>query len=467
MAQTKKVPLTISGIPPEQNGSIDFFSTKPIDEIKETAEGIFSFSYYLKGEKPFDINLIYYQGLYSYIKFIHENPVFAKWYCVIYTNKTTLPVLMEKFTHALYPRLIFAVIDWPYYSLSNGDVESTIHRCVRYHSFEFFTKSYVFIRDADTIFKNELQSIIIEKEESLTKFIKNLGDWEKNFFELLKTGKIAEPIVLGGHERYRWTWHSNFQEPFPLVQEATLFYTEKYNTYEKIRFQSPFGVCACFVSVKPNRPNDLWFLCLDYLFQRYHMVIDKGIKVISNEYSGEVYRYNGPTKGKQVYTVTGDNYGKDERVLIFGILRKYLDIVFFFKFLYSRDITLYNIANDNMIFVGEVDIGEYEQLGRKMQRMSEFLNPDYVLLTYNHKFEHPTSRIKYVFNDFIKRNMKAALERYEAWVKEDKTNLKKNVIAEILKKMPGKEEKNLFLQKAGKSKKRKYKKKSKKTKRRS
>jgi hypothetical protein len=95
-------------------------------------------------------------------------------------------------------------------------------------------------------------------------------------------------------------------------------------------FRPSIGILAGFVSVLKNRTGieNFWRLCVDYLLPRYRWVHDR--------------ERNDIILTNQLIKRNSDNsrtigFGKDERMLMFGVTPKLLDKIFFFEVTYTTD----------------------------------------------------------------------------------------------------------------------------------
>jgi len=440
----------IKGIPDEQNGHITFLGENP------TGDGfdhIFSFVFYLVQDVIFEESK-YYIGMKAYIDMIH-NPAFP-FPCgmIVYTNSFTLEFLQRVFPLERYPKLTFALVEWPMYSHPTGGWGIDLHvlRCLRFQAVDHYPTKYVHMRDADTLF-------VLKINEGAA-FTKLVLDWETNYLEFVpRLEEKGYQIVMGSFDGYVGNYHTNIPYPIefsfpvrtgpgptyrdpPLNRNRHLYFqSEKLSSndssimyamhqaitykdydgqfftkylnkildpmspenveiharalgylaelkateealkatgkvlfahetpeqkalierksglkkllendfkehrlrtkqtlpipfYEYLEkhymFRPSIGILAGFVSVLKNRTGieNFWRLCVDYLLPRYRWVHDR--------------ERNDIILTNQLIKRNSDNsrtigFGKDERMLMFGVTPKLLDKIFFFEVTYTTD----------------------------------------------------------------------------------------------------------------------------------
>lgn len=363
---------------------------------------IFSFTLYLTEEKSEEllynpksrIENLYYFGLDSYRRLI-QNPIqipkirskngqrfIDNQPCgmIIYTDETTLPFLMRAFPIKKNPNLTFAVVNWPYFSDRDGNINKNILRTMRFHAVQHFPTHNVYIRDADTLFTPWITEKIYDaeyqrrkkyysfsNEESRFKsqaaamearriaaeyfvqlmknfqktFVENLYNWENAYIKFVRQTK--KQIILGTQDEYKADFHLNLPYPaeftFPVSMhmghvlnrpQPDRYLYLKYKNYqypfypyfkEKYMFRPHQAVYAGCVSVLENRSGitDFWKNCSDYLLQRIRRVTNKNI--LTNELIEPSYQV-----------------GKDERMLLYAVVNNYLDKIFFIRIPYTSEI---------------------------------------------------------------------------------------------------------------------------------
>jgi hypothetical protein len=345
------------------------FSDEGSIQIKYTQEytnykGIFSFVIYFRenDEETFKSS-IYFTGLSIYAEIIHSPlfPFFKDVGMILYTDKASYNIVFPFFAH--YKKLMFGIVVWPKFTIKNT-IEDTILRCMRYQALEAFPNAWICIRDADTLFPDE---IIISKKYSkegliskdsygrvidyMLFFIEAIGKWEEVFI-ITWLEDVKNPIYLGVFPTYKRGWHSNMAIKWPIKKQKTRDFRYKtgfspnegvnnrrrfaeyeYTTKNKLVFTPPLGVLAGFTNFNklsidsPSRPNDVWCLCYDYLISRYFLIYDKDDKddkklIVNNKY----------VKFSRDHMSTG----KDERMILFAIIPKYVTLCYFFWINYSR-----------------------------------------------------------------------------------------------------------------------------------
>lgn len=291
---------------------------------------IFSFVYYDTENKPFVLTA-YYAGLLIYAEIIQR---MANAAMVIYSNKKTLPILRDKFKN--YPKVIFALVSWPRYEI-DGSVEESVMRTLRFQATDAFRESAIAIRDADTYFAYELETAMefyklghigtdkdgTAVDDYIGFFVEKIGAWEKHFLET-----SPRPIVVGVSSEYKTSWHRDLFLKYPV--KSYISYNGKKTDQERFgRFKNyendpsiplimnaPYGVWAGLINFAVDRPSDIWALSVDYLINRFSVI----------EVSPKSKRLNNSGLPTHI--------GKDERIIIFAIMPKYLDLFYFFTTMY-------------------------------------------------------------------------------------------------------------------------------------
>lgn len=251
-------------------------------------KGVFAFSFYIHSPEDITKNQ-YLKGLSLYYKSLTKpDSVFANWKILIYTDTHTLNVLKEN-NHSFMnnPAIDFVLVHWPYYQPENANkLNGDIIRIMRFRAFFDFPTIPVFVRDADTLMaQDDYQGKHIPNDPEL------IYKWEKNFLE----GAMSYPNTLffGTSGEYKKYWHKN-----------TL-----------TNINAPFGAFAGFQSTIPNVPcfqsESLWNECVDYIIRHSKRLIEHpSEQLIYSNYS---------------------SVGKDEQILLFVILPKCMENIFFFE----------------------------------------------------------------------------------------------------------------------------------------
>jgi len=252
-----------------------------------------------------------------------------KWGMIIYTCKNTYKYLRKRFPAKRYPKLILAVVMWPYFSKDDGSIEVSILRCMRNQSMDLFPTKCVCIRDADTIF-HKAMTYYTKYNKYRDEFATLIHEWELSFLNLWTesfsdseledykksppdTRYITEPIVLGTSYGYETEWHLDIPFPTPFIEEASKNYNmKKFFEDTKLKYKGK-GLYAGFVNIGRHRENitNLWEHCVTYLTERYFMMRPPGGERIISDYFCD--KFNGST------------IGKDEKLLLFAILRHAFD----------------------------------------------------------------------------------------------------------------------------------------------
>ncbi len=127
------------------------------------------------------------------------------------------------------------------------------------------------------------------------------------------------------------------------------------------------GLFAGFTSVLKDRKGieEFWKICVDYLVSRYYKTTDPetGKIILTDELIQEL---RWITSLEKISALKPLAFGKDERMLMYGILPAYFPMVYFFDMRYYKEMKSYTTAKD-----------------------LEFLEPDYPakLLEHNN-YEH-------------------------------------------------------------------------------
>jgi hypothetical protein len=376
---TITVPLC-SAFPDE--GQVDFLSQHDL----ATYNGFFSFTIYYRHKDEFTQSH-YYQGLMLYAEMIHTHPFFENAAILLYTDAETLPILKSAFSP--YTKVIYAVTKWPRFSVGDK-IEDTVLRCMRFQALDAFPAAWVCTRDADTIFTSE----IMNAHQAYSKgykgttpdgtligdyrpFMANkIGDWEAEFFRFWNESGF--PINLGVNIDYKKRWHHEFPLIYSIKNLSKKYSNQGYNgarlnlraekggrfrnyykrTKKQFVMAAPGGIFAGFTNFATHRPHDIWLFCYDYITSHYDLVetnAEKHTKEISN------YRVDFV-----------DRIGKDERILLFTLLPKYLDMCYFFSIEYYGSSWIFNdlknsysITNGFSEFSTLLDLGSIPGFVRK------------------------------------------------------------------------------------------------------
>jgi hypothetical protein len=385
-------------------GYVELLSETP----PQTYEGLFSFTIYFRGGLEDFYESHYYCGLVLYAEMIHSHPRFKNVAMILYTDSKTLPILTEVFAN--YPKLLFAVTFWPKFQLEET-VDGTVMRCMRFHATEAFPESWVCTRDADTIFTSEIMNaeqayrkgykgktasgIVVEDYRP---FYANLiGDWEQEF--LSYWFKEGAPINLGVNLDYNKRWHKEFPLFYPIKDLSKKYSNKGYNgarvslrselggrfkNYYKAKklllfMKAPAGIFAGFTNFSNRRPKDIWSLCYDYITSHYDLIeINSSThkKMVSDEHVEFV-----------------DKIGKDERIIIFAVIPRYLDLCYFFSIEYYGSSWIYNtlpkeysITTDLPKFSVLLDLGKIPSFknnsGSGVKIHTVLFTPDYIKNVY-------------------------------------------------------------------------------------
>ena len=315
-------------------GSVQLIGSVDIDNL----EGLFSFTLYYRTSAFRDS--IYFYGLLMYANFLHSMPYFNKVGMIIYTDEDSYSKIKPYFSK--YPKLIFGIVKWDAYMINDTMVENTMLRTLRFHATEAFPHAWLAIRDADTIFTNEIKEIILRTVQIDDIIIKRIiilsyeiGKWEQSFMERFMEDS-EKTICIGIGFWYRRFWHKNI-----LLKYAPKFNNnlKQFELYQKNKEHPQFiqtppnGVLAGFANFKTSRPNDIWGLCYNYLTIHYSLQ-----NLNQNNKTKKIRDINNAKIFKIALVDSGlYNIGKDERMIIYGILHKYLEKTHFIKLALSPD----------------------------------------------------------------------------------------------------------------------------------
>jgi hypothetical protein len=350
--QTRIIPLC-KRLP--EDGSITLKYNKLFDEYI----GLFSFTIYLlhKSLETFRKSP-YFIGLLLYAEFIHNLPYFNNVGMILYTDEESYPILHSVFGN--YEKVIFAITEWPAFAIGKN-IEPTILRCMRVQAVEAFPDKWICVRDADTIFPhtlyltdylysfgwkgaNENGTIIEDYRRFL---MERIGFWEQLFIDKWLNDP-KNPICFGVDPRYMASWHMNSIIRWPTKMNEDLHARVSNYQREKkgppLKFEAPFGIYAGFTNFSATSPRDIWALSVDYITARYSIVNRSTTPAIDNS-------IRGWQDGSMAI-------GKDERILLFAIMPKYIDIIYFFWISYEP-----NIGNKTKNVINELARSSFETIG--------------------------------------------------------------------------------------------------------
>ncbi len=377
--KTRDIPITAAkGFPAELNGTIHCYGQNPEGAGREH---IFSFVFYYDTKKALKIEETdYFRGLEAYIQMVHDDVHAPYFGMIVYTNTLTAKLFQEFFPLQRYPNLIVAIPEWPLYTTSEGDLDNTVLTTMRYQAVEAFPYANVHMRDADTLFV----SLLLKMNQK--EFYEVVREWEDKYLRsfLPKVESLGKQIVLGSHEDYTLSnYHGNLIYPvdftfslpmnsgyqlFPITPSTELprpfmirkpFPYEQYSTGFKRKYMYGYekesenhGVFAGFSTVLRNRTGieNFWAICVEYMVQRYRMTRDS----ISNRFHS-----------RSSYAI-----GKDERMLIYGIIPRLFDTIFFMDINYNGGELPYSLLSK---IKTRKDIELY-----KDKKSVELLSPSYL-----------------------------------------------------------------------------------------
>lgn len=428
---THIVPLC-PGIPKERNGTLTLHTIEPYESLRGRLEGVFSVVLYYADTRAKFMKTVYYKGIYHILQILHVyKKRFDRWGLVLYTDKRTRPLLQAVFPFSKFPRLILVEVEWPMYTNSNGNVDGSILRCLRFQVVDLFTDQLCLVRDADTLFPRLLKDTQAD-DMNITKAI---GTWEEHFLNRWQKQIEESPmLVIGTHYleilqgTYVQNWHRNTPLAFALPFSPD--YSVDLKRTSDVSFGGPhsdttiIGVFAGFVNFRNTAGafHALWRLCVEYLQDRFFMVrIPKrdpqwgGALVISDYYSERYY---------------GATVGKDEKCILFVMSRYYQDTIYYFDLHYFTENS--PETEEHPIYILEKGPGNADY-GYKSIPSITFINPEgskyaYSLLLNPEAIDlvldqavivlnrYSNTPMAYRYHDYFKQNMKAAMAYYEHWL---------------------------------------------------
>jgi hypothetical protein len=374
----------LKGLPPEQNGVIHFSGINPSGK---GLSHIFSFTFYFVPKENSTNHLKnlsetkYYKGLKAYIDMVHSPDFAFKAGVVIYTDAFTKPLLEELFPMIEYPNLILAVVEWAYFTNETGNVDRTIMRIFRYQAVQHFTSQNVHMRDADTLFAVYLSDSesLQEYHKSQKEFSQFIVDWESAYLQFLpRISSLGKQIVFGANDEYTPVYHQNIL--YPSIFRYSI---NKMSPSErkKIKFTfSMVGVFAGFVSVLENRDGieEFWKLCIQYIIKRYVMIEHPETKKMIT--INQLYSAPSPEGGRVPYGI-----GKDERMLLWGVIPSYLPKCYFMKVEYSEKRT-YPFYNPSYFKELSVSNSLYKYVVSQLEDYKEWVENFYTLFPTEEDF---------------------------------------------------------------------------------
>jgi len=270
---------------------------------------------------------IYKKGILHMLS-VTEDPTFAGWKLLIYTDQTSIDTPYSSTTTNLamhqeewsiikgHKNTIFGIVQSPEYAVGGGTdtntIDNAILRAFRMRAFHDFNAIPVFIRDADTLFENIVK--ILDGGRP-ARFKQEMIAWEKTFWENLK-GLPPQTFVIASQPNYHRQWH---------VDPATGVSTT--------------GCYAALTSTLGNVTEwvdgSMWRKCLAYL-RNYSKVVNEG----------------GTRKPSNSALPT--YIGKDEQLLSYVIIRTMLPKVYFYYLEYIQVEGIKITTSDATPFADEI-----------------------------------------------------------------------------------------------------------------
>lgn len=297
--------------------------------------GIISTAYYFRStdegkqqDSQWTKTDIYKKGILQYLK-LTDAPEFTGWKVIIYLDMQTLetPImkdvtapnyqihLEEWNTIAKHPNVIFGVVQWPEFSVGNGDgyiMDNAIIRALRMKALMDFPNIPVFIRDADTLFENILKT---------REIVEDLVKWEFTLKTQLERIDRDTPcqIIIASQPNYHRQWHVN-----PITgQKTTGCYA---------------GVTSTLGGIQECIDGTLWRKCLKYL-----------LKPDSQIGKGPNGKRTPLNSNKPTYI------GKDEQLLSYVFIPNIFDKVYFYYLEYIQVEGTKVIPSDITPFASELN----------------------------------------------------------------------------------------------------------------
>lgn len=164
---------------------------------------------------------------------------------------------------------------------------------------------------------------------------------EETLPEELRTKEGESPHVSWSRKyAYIYKQIADYKASIPPERRNFMPFIQR---FEKVYMdQARWGVFAGFVSVLENRKGieEFWKRCVEYLLSRSYTITNSetGHKISTNDLIKEVFTssVNGTLKKRGRY-----DFGKDERMLLYGILPAFKDRIHFFDIIYFRSVTNY------------------------------------------------------------------------------------------------------------------------------
>jgi len=305
------------------------------------ARGIYSINIYVRKNANFgNYYAKFWRGLHGYTEMMRSGHPFAGWSLVIYTDYYTARLLELAYEYQYHKRLpksvCLAVVEWEDHRETNAEgfeqLDNSLLRLIRYRALVDFSNKPVAIRDADTIFYKSHKDFTDEDVES------------SEFTFWREFAKVPQKFSISSQKEYTNNFHIDV-----LCNN----------------FKVKPGSFAGFMSSKGgvSEWSDLWEECIKYFINRKH---------IRAKDNAHVY------------------IGKDEQFILFYVIPKLFDQIYFFHMEYTDKVVLTALP----------------PYGRGMRLMS----PEYVKIV----FGNPQ------FHEELKALFKEQLERYIATCRKPK-----------------------------------------------
>lgn len=407
--------------------------------------GYFTTTLYYRSKEPFT-ETDYYHGIRIYAELINSEPFFDDVGYIIYTDKSSYPKLVTHFGD--HPKVILAVVNWPRFSIDKNTIDGTILRTLRYQAQDYFQDAWIAIRDADTLFAYEINNCLLMKKnkysdpvprpnakELLVKLAAMIAYWEMRFIR--RWLHAGDSIVIATNDNYVAKWHMHMPftyapKPLPDAGTPPKIRNQEYEDYLEVKRQShierlmmqrnrenpmyaimksQLGVYAGFTHISADAPKDIWSICCKYLSMYYSIIVDTELtkkRIISNTYSSI------------------GSIGKDERMILFALMPKYIDEMYFIHMDYYGGLEIgehifgpsrssaYALKSEKIQTSKETDIAPIETL---------LLAPYYVSRIYNLPYVYEAGKGHYelvtdgTMNEHFREIFKSMIQEYENFMK--------------------------------------------------
>lgn len=317
------------------------------EESLKTSNGFFSFAYYNHAKTTGQSwkakgSSIYIWGLTLYSQMLGQGP-FANWKMIIYTDSYTYENLKgipkeeydyERIQNLLNnPNIVFALVEWEeqYRRPDVKQMNGGALRAFRSRAPFDFPNKYVFIRDADTFWEENVKRLQLRGrfssnaayESYIARLAETFLEWETNFFSVLNelVSRMRKPLLVVG------TGDMGFGQN----------YKKPYHDNELTDLVLPYGVFAGFINVTPGVPvfqtMKAWDTFIEYVNERSV----RGEMKKNNENQYYLFSNNGKPQAM----------GRDEQLYLYILMKTSIDNLFIYK-IGLGDLTIPKLETINM-----------------------------------------------------------------------------------------------------------------------